>query len=363
MYKFSSKQKSFFRTELLNWSKAFPRALPWVGEKDPYLIWLSEIILQQTRVQQGMPYFEKFKQKYPTVKDLANTPEDDLMKSWEGLGYYSRARNLHFSAKLIANERNGVFPTCYEDIRALKGVGDYTAAAIASFAFDLPYAVVDGNVYRVLSRFFGITDPIDVNKSKKQFAALAQELLADAPPASYNQAIMDFGAVQCTPKSPSCTTCPLQKNCQASQKNMVKNLPVKSKKIVKKTRYFNYLVLNIGTDVLISKREQRDIWRNLYEFLLLETDAMKTQEELVTLASWKTLFPDTSPEINRVSKPFKQQLTHQTIIAQFWEITLNESSFSKIIGYIRINRENLSNFAFPKLFDWYLQDNSLYLDL
>ena len=359
----SPKQKSFFRSQLLDWSRKHPRNLPWAGEKNPYLVWLSEIILQQTRVKQGIPYFEKFKQKYPTVNDLASASEDDLMKSWEGLGYYSRARNLHFSAKFIANELMGHFPSDYDSIRSLKGVGDYTAAAIASFAFGLAYAVLDGNVYRILSRFFGITDPIDTSRGKKNFTALAQRLLPQEVPAKYNQAIMDFGATQCTPKKPNCSICPLHNHCFAFQKDMIHQLPKKSKRITRKTRYFQYILINVEEDILIRKREQNDIWRKLYEFSLLETSSALSQEELLQLDNWKKLFQKNEVKIKHISKPFKQQLTHQQIIAQFWEVELCETSFSKIPGYIRTKRENLSNFAFPKIIDWYLQDNSLYLDL
>ena len=204
--------KHFFTKNLLKWFASHHRPMPWKGEKNPYLIWLSEIILQQTRVEQGLPYFLKFKENYPTVTDLANAPEDEVMRLWQGLGYYSRARNLHFTAKYIAYDLNGEFPNTYTEILKLKGVGAYTAAAISSFAYDLPNAVVDGNVYRVLARYFGIETPIDTTEGKKKFTKLAYELLDKKRPADYNQAIMDLGATQCTPKNPNCKNCPLNKN-------------------------------------------------------------------------------------------------------------------------------------------------------
>ncbi|MEM6964892.1 MAG: A/G-specific adenine glycosylase, partial [Bacteroidota bacterium] len=213
--------KQFFTKQLLRWSETIDRPMPWKGEKNPYLIWLSEIILQQTRVEQGLPYFLKFKANYPTVHDLANAPEDEVMKLWEGLGYYSRARNLHFTAKFISKELNGIFPKNYDSILKLKGVGAYTAAAIASFAYDLPHAVVDGNVYRVLSRFFGIKTPIDTTEGKKQFTQLANELLVSDQAAKYNQAIMDFGAIQCMPKNPLCHECTFQTTCKAFQQKKI----------------------------------------------------------------------------------------------------------------------------------------------
>ena len=246
--------KKTFTKKLLKWFVSNYRPLPWKGEKNPYLIWLSEIILQQTRVEQGLPYYEKFRKKYPTIKDLALAPEDEVMKLWEGLGYYSRARNLHTTAKFISKDLDGIFPKTHKEILALKGVGSYTAAAIASFAYNLPYAVVDGNVYRVLSRYFGIATPIDSTDGKKEFALLAQELLATEKPGAYNQAIMDFGATHCMPKQPKCITCLLNKKCKAFTENRIDILPVKTKKIKKRTRYLNYLIINQGNQVFINKR-------------------------------------------------------------------------------------------------------------
>lgn len=342
----------------MNWYASNHRPMPWKGEKNPYRIWLSEIILQQTRVEQGLPYYERFCKQYPTVTDLANAPEDDVMKLWEGLGYYSRARNLHAAAKYIATALDGVFPTDYEGIQKLKGVGPYTAAAIASFAYDLPYAVVDGNVYRVLSRIFGIQTPIDSTPGKKEFASLAQALLDAAQPGAYNQAIMDFGAVHCTPRQPRCESCSLQAQCSAFAENKVQELPVKTKKISKKTRYFDYWVINCDGAIFLRKRSQKDIWQHLYEFPMVESDAPKELDELLSTQSLL------SPEyFVRGSKPFQQMLTHQKIIARFWEFEVPTTHFIKKEDWMITHRKKLLKFAFPKIIDRYLQDNSLYLEL
>ncbi|CAA6821603.1 MAG: A/G-specific adenine glycosylase (EC [uncultured Aureispira sp.] len=353
-------KKTFFTKKLLEWYHPDERPLPWKAIKNPYFIWLSEIILQQTRVQQGLPYYNKFTQKYPSITDLANAPEDDVFKLWEGLGYYSRARNLHFAAQTVANTHQGVFPTTYADIRALKGVGDYTAAAIASFAYGLPYAVVDGNVYRVLARYFGIKTPIDSTVGKKEFSVLADELLARKQPALYNQAIMDFGATHCTPKTPNCSTCLHQKHCVAFQTDQVGELPVKSKKIKKKDRFFYYLVLNKGTEVYIRKRRGKDIWASLYEFPLIELDKQVEgfflMEALEASSAWKALFENQPVVVKLVSRKYKQTLSHQKINALFLEIEIKPSFFDEKNNMIAIDRKKIKNFAFPKIISNYLED-------
>lgn len=357
------KNKKMFSKKLLEWYAQSERPMPWKGEKNAYFIWLSEIILQQTRVEQGLPYFLKFKAQYPTVKDLANAPEVEVMKLWEGLGYYSRARNLHSAAKFIANDLNGVFPDRYEDILALKGVGPYTAAAIASFAYNLPYAVVDGNVYRVLSRFFGIDEPIDTTRGKKLFSALAQELLTTKKAGVYNQAIMDFGATHCMPKNTKCNNCNLSKKCVAFNDNRVNELPVKSKKIKKRERFFNYLNVQLEENTLITKRTSKDIWQNLYEFPLIESEKLLDKGELKKSTLWETLFQENQVEIIGKSKVFKQQLTHQKIHACFWKISLKKLDKEDENPFIFVDKKELNKFPFPKIIDWYLQDNSLYLEL
>lgn len=358
----STKQK-FFTKNLLDWFKKNDRPLPWKGEKNPYYIWLSEIILQQTRVAQGLPYFEKFKAAFPKVHDLANAPSDEVMKLWEGLGYYSRARNLHFTAKFISSELNGVFPNTYNAILGLKGVGPYTAAAIASFAFDLPHAVVDGNVFRVLSRVFGIKSPIDTTQGKKEFNQLADKLLAKKTPAIYNQAIMDFGATQCVPVKPKCTICPMQENCKAFANNLVGILPIKSKKIKKRDRFFNYLVFKRNDTLILNKRNQKDIWLNLYDFPLVEAEKLLNEEELKQSKVFQKIIGDTSFLIKKSSKPFKQLLTHQKIVAIFWEIELKTALPANDWDFFEVKQKNINNFAFPKIVDLYLKDKSLYLEL
>lgn len=363
----------FFTKNLLAWHAGHHRPMPWKGERNPYLVWLSEIILQQTRVEQGLPYFERFKEAYPTVTDLANAPEDEVMKLWEGLGYYSRARNLHAAAKFIAHELNGSFPNTYEAIRSLKGVGDYTAAAIASFAYDLPHAVVDGNVYRVLSRFFGIETPIDSTAGKKEFAALAQNLLeiAEAPnPKSvirnpkYNQAIMDFGASQCTPAAPKCGTCPMQPHCVAFLEKKTGKLPVKSKKLERRQRFFNYLIINRLGEVFIKKRSEKEIWQNLYDFPLVETEALNDDRHFLTKnKSCQAWLGEADWELRRVSPPQRQELTHQRIVATFWELEVGADFSPKEADWVAVERGNLANFAFPKIVDLYLKQKFLPLEL
>lgn len=355
---------SFFQTQLLEWFHLSHRPLPWKGIKDPYVIWLSEVILQQTRVEQGTPYFLRFVERYPTVQDLAKAPEDEVMKLWEGLGYYSRARNMHSAAQYIVNEHNGHFPDTYEGILALKGVGPYTAAAISSFAYNLPHAVVDGNVFRVLARFFGIDLAIDSSKGKKRFSNLAQHLLDKKAPGRYNQAIMDFGATHCTPKKPLCKDCPLSRNCKALLENRIDVLPVKAKKIQRRTRFFYYLVINDASKVWVRKRIEKDIWKNLYEFPMIETlENKRPVQQIIEDFSFFPLITQGAFEIERVSPPYPQQLTHQKIVGQFVEISLKHSPDLNSFGIKKVERKNLSKFAFPKLIDCYLKDKSLYLNL
>lgn len=353
-----------FRQTLMNWHKDISRPLPWKGIKNPYRIWLSEIILQQTRVEQGLPYYEKFVAAYPKIEDLANAPEDEVLKLWEGLGYYSRAKNMHFTAKFIRDTFGGTFPDSYKDILALKGVGPYTAAAIASFAFNLPHAVVDGNVFRVLARIFGIETATDSTEGKKQFNKLAQQLLDQNQPGAYNQAIMDFGATHCKPKAPACDSCPFQTDCAALKTDQISRLPFKAKKIQKRDRFFNYILLNQGTKVLIHKRTEKDVWQGLYDFPLLETLELLTLETQITQSKvWGKFVGTSDYSFRLVSKPFRQVLSHQRINARFWEFDLPNASPDLEEHYLLIERENISKFAFPKIIDWYLQDKSLYLKL
>lgn len=352
---------NYFRKGLFEWARGIHRPMPWKGEKDPYLVWLSEIILQQTRVAQGLPYFERFKEQYPAVEDLAAAPEDEVMKLWEGLGYYSRARNLHAAAKMVSTHFQGEFPADHQQLLALPGVGPYTAAAIASFAFELPFAVVDGNVFRILSRILGIDTPIDTTAGKKEFSAIAQQLLDQDSPGRYNQALMDFGALQCVPRNPDCDHCPFAQRCEARRKGKVDQLPVKEKKLVKKDRYFHYFILQWQDQLIIRKRTEKDIWRQLYEFPLLETPHLEFADWEHN-ALWKELkldFP--TGTLLRTAGPFRQQLTHQRIVAVFREIAFPGPPSALPEDYLVIDRKNLTKFAFPKLIDCYLRDNSLNL--
>ena len=358
------KKEQYFTEGLLNWYKTSDRPMPWKGERNPYLIWLSEIILQQTRVEQGLPYYERFKAKYPTVIDLANAPEDELMKLWEGLGYYSRARNLHATAKIITTEYKGIFPKDYKTILSLKGVGPYTAAAISSFAYGLPHAVVDGNVYRVLSRFFGIDLAIDSTLGKKEFTKLAQTVLDVTDPGVYNQAIMDFGATYCMPKKPKCQSCNLKNSCVAFQEQAIAKYPFKAKKLKKRSRYFNFLLIEDAKgQLLIEKRIGKDIWQQLYQFPLIEMEAVADEAILREQDLFKCLLESDILENLSPSKPFSQMLSHQKIIATFWKIKVAKYSKVAKSDFKIVSSEELENYAFPRIIDLFLQDKTLYLDV
>ncbi len=324
--------------------------MPWKGEKDPYKIWLSEIILQQTRVEQGLEYYKKFIYTYPTVTKLAFAPIDDVLKLWEGLGYYSRCRNLHHTACYIAFELDGKFPSTYIELLKLKGVGAYTAAAISSFAFNEPRAVVDGNVQRVLSRYFGITTPIDSTNGKKLYADLAQSLIDVDQPASYNQAIMDFGATICKPQQPLCDSCPFIKDCQAYAHDQVRSLPVKEKKLIRKIRYFNYFIIETPSGIMVRKRESKDIWNGLNEFFLVESDA-PLKDPAATIS--KTLSTGVKT-VHQISS-YRQLLTHQEIKGTFYKVNLEEAPEKD--GYNFISREQISRIAFPRIINQFLSEH------
>lgn len=333
-----------FASTLLSWYDSYGRDLPWRQTTDPYRIWISEIILQQTRVAQGYAYYQRFIERFPTVEALAFASSDEVMRQWEGLGYYSRARNLHAAAQQVMEQ--GGFPTDYAGIRKLKGVGDYTAAAIASFAFGLPYAVVDGNVYRVLSRYFGIDTPIDSTCGKRDFAELAQAMLLKKSPALYNQAIMDFGAIQCVPKSPNCAGCPFAGSCVALAEGRVEHLPVKSKKTAVKDRYFSYIIILDESDVYIHRRGEGDIWAGLYEPLLIETPKKASTEEVVPAGF----------NLIAVVEGLKHQLTHRTIHADAYlversDIMKKDNAQGIVLtdDFRKVSISELQNFAAPRL--------------
>ena len=341
--------------KLISWYKKNKRDLPWRNINDAYKIWLSEIILQQTQVIQGLNYYIKFTETFPTVIDLANAPEDKVMRLWQGLGYYSRARNLHTAAKMIKVNHKGKFPNTYESIKELKGVGDYTAAAVSSFAFDLPHAVVDGNVYRVLSRLFNIDTPINSTQGKKEFQLLADELLNKKQPALHNSAMMEFGALWCRPQNPKCEECTLQVHCLAFQNKTVSQLPVKDKKIKIRNRYLHYFVFNYKDNVYIQKRTEKDIWQNLYEFYLIETDEPETPEVLLKNKVLKNLALDF--KVDSITSTKKHILSHQHLYATFYELKINAPLKTKVLQ--KIKRSDLTNYGISQLITKYLSGKSL----
>jgi A/G-specific adenine glycosylase len=345
-------ERTFARL-LLKWNKEKnDRQMPWKGEKDPYKIWLSEIILQQTRVEQGLDYYNKFVKTFPEVRQLAAAPDEKVFKLWEGLGYYTRCRNLIATARYIADELKGKFPDTYESIKSLKGIGPYTASAISSFAFNLPHAVVDGNVFRVLSRIFGIATPIDSTAGKKYFTELAERLLDKGQPGYYNQAIMDFGATVCKPVSPLCSKCPFNKVCIAYQQNKVGLLPVKEKKISIKKRWFYYLVLQYRNQIAISQRTGKDIWQGLYEFPLIEEKESATVRKIIQEAKKMDWIVDRSVDEESISPLYKQQLSHQLIHCRF--ICMHLSKKPKQTGWTWLVPAQLKSYAFPRIINHYL---------
>jgi A/G-specific adenine glycosylase len=345
-------QKNNFTKKLLKWNRdKNSRVMPWKGEKDPYKIWLSEIILQQTRVEQGLNYYNRFVKEFPDIHKLAKTSEKKVFKMWEGLGYYTRCRNLLIIARYISNEKKGRFPASYNEIKNLKGVGPYTAAAISSFAYNLPYAVVDGNVFRVLSRVFGIKTPVDTAKGKKQFAELADELLDKKQPGVYNQSIMDFGALICKPVAPLCSMCPFNDFCFAWLHKSTDTFPVKEKKTRIRHRWFYYLIAEHNSAVYIRQRTYKDIWRHLYEFYLTETSEKKSLNSIDKLVN--QLIPGT-----RMTAPLRvvsQQLSHQLIHAYFIQLQVKKKP-----GFLRnglwVKKNRLKQFAFPGIIREFLKD-------
>ncbi len=339
--------------EIINWYHKHKRCLPWRNTKDPYFIWISEVMLQQTRVSTAILYFNRFVQRFPSLYHLAKADEREVLNLWQGLGYYSRARNLHQAAKTIANKHQGIFPNNYNDILQLKGVGTYTAAAIASFSYNLPYAVLDGNVFRVLSRLFGIETPIDSTKGKRLFSEIATETMGNASPEIYNQAIIEFGALQCTPKSPNCTECPLRETCYACRNHCVLEFPKKSKRIKPKNRYFYYLFLSYENKFAIEKREENDIWKNLYQYPLIETAQERSINQLLKTQNWENILSNTKLSIQSVSHQIIHKLTHQNIKAKIIHLTLHEASKTK--AFIFVSKQEAEQYPFPKLIENHLK--------
>jgi len=343
-------QMETVREALKQWFATHKRDLPWRNTHDPYLIWLSEVILQQTRIDQGLPYYQRFIARFPNVYQLAQAEEEEVLNLWQGLGYYNRARNLHHTAQVIANTYQGQFPADFEGLKKLKGIGDYTAAAISSMAFDQPHAVVDGNVYRVLARLFGITHPVNSTKGKKAFQARAEALLERENPGAFNEALMDFGAIQCKAASPKCGICPLQSYCYAFQHNRVETLPVKTKKIKRKTRYFHYVVLSNADGIVLKQRGADDIWQKLFDFPLKEARQGESinQKEL---ADWLGVPTDTL----QYQKQYKHVLTHQDIIAHFYLVNKKSLDF-KAENFIFVPWEDFSQYPLPRLIDRFCKE-------
>ena len=330
-----------FSNSLLHWYDENRRAMPWRGEKEPYKIWVSEIILQQTRVSQGWEYYLRFIEAFPNVKALAEASQEQVLKIWQGLGYYSRARNMHEAAKTIRSQYHGIFPTHYEEIRALKGIGDYTAAAIVSMAFDLPYPAVDGNLFRIVCRIDGIFDDIQLYSTKRLITQKCDKLMKGCLPGDFNQAMMDFGALQCTPKNPKCDTCPFQSNCYAYRTGTIDALPVKAKKIVMKERYLHYFFFIAKEKTILRQRTGKDIWKGLFDFPMIEATSATSDEVAQYLSKYQ--------HNGNCYWQTKHQLTHQIIHAFFYFIPLPKlPSLQK--GEITVKFKDIPSYPFPKIF-------------
>ena len=351
-------ENSAFTSALITWYREHHRDLPWRQTRDPYKIWLSEVILQQTRVSQGLPYYQAFCRSFPKVSDLARASEQEVLRLWQGLGYYSRARNLHRCAQLIVKEYQGQFPRTYRELISLPGIGDYTASAIASFAYKQATPVVDGNVFRVLSRIFGVRDDIAIPNTRAIFKTLSAELMKHAPADQFNQAIMEFGALQCTPKRPQCSDCPLSTTCYAFANNLQHQFPVKTKKMSARKRYFYYYVLKSGSQLWLKKRTRKDIWQGLYDFMLLESDS---KSDPVDLLAYHMPNPSMMNQmiIGEPSVEYLHKLTHQHINARF--LVIEASSEAAFDGWQQdyelqaYSRSEVHKLPKPILIDNYLK--------
>ena len=343
---------------IYDWFEQYKRDLPWRKTSDPYKIWVSEIILQQTRVNQGHHYYLRFIKKFPTIVVLANAPDDEVLKAWQGLGYYSRARNLHHSAKYIVNGLNNIFPERYTDIIKLKGIGPYTAAAIASIAFNKPYPTLDGNVYRFLSRFYNINEPVNTSKGEKLFLQIAEKILLENNPGMHNQALMEFGALQCIPAKPDCTICPVIQWCIAYKTNKVRELPVKIRSAKQTKRYFLYIYINYNDSVFIKKRIKNDIWKNLYELPVFEEKREIPPEEILKTKDFLKIIGKSKFTVGNISKTYIHLLSHQKIYAKFIHIQL-DTNVDIPEKFIQINKKDIHKFAIPRLIDIFFKDIGL----
>jgi A/G-specific adenine glycosylase len=355
-----SENLQIYSQNMQKWFVENHRELPWRETKDPYKIWISEIILQQTRVSQGYDYYVRFIERFPDIKTLAAADETEVLRFWQGLGYYSRARNLHFAASQIVENFGGIFPENFKNVLKLKGIGVYTAAAICSFAYNQPVAVVDGNVYRLLSRLFNEPAPIDTAGGQKIFTDLAAEILDKQSPSAHNQAIMEFGALQCVPISPDCDHCVLQVYCQAFACKTVSVLPVKANRTKTAERFFNYLIINEKENIFIKKRTEKDIWRGLYDFPLIEGEKIISGDEFLENEQVRNLLQGVENVcISKFSITYKHVLTHRKIFARFFEIEIPQSSKILESQFVKVKRSEISNFPLPRLIDKYLSDYKL----
>ena len=346
---------SFISAQLIDWFESHKRDLPWRGINDPYKIWISEIILQQTRVNQGWDYYTRFIERFPDVKKLADAEEVEVLKYWQGLGYYSRARNLHATAQMIANQLDEKFPEDYSSVLKLKGIGEYTAAAIVSLAWNKPYPVVDGNVFRFISRLLGVNEPIDTGAGKKLFTQIAGRLMNPKYAGVFNQAIMEFGALQCVPASPECNVCPFDEICYAYNSNQVFHFPVKRNKVKTKTRYFHYFHIRFQDYTYLNKRIGKDIWKNLYEFPCIESEESLSFEQLQQTKQFKKLFPEPAHGQYKLAVFGKKHvLTHRILFANFYEVILDKEPESLSI-FTKIHSKEIDIYPIHRLMQFYLE--------
>jgi A/G-specific adenine glycosylase len=339
---------------LIDWYQSNKRDLPWRKTRDPYAIWVSEVILQQTRVAQGLAYYHRFLENFPTVQSLAAAPLDAVMKVWQGLGYYTRARNMHVAAEQVVKEHKGKFPYTYEGLRSLRGVGDYTASAIGAFAFDIPRPAVDGNVYRIMARMFGVFTPIDTPAGQRELYDLSMEVLDKKRPALFNQAIMDFGGTLCTPKNPACGNCPFVDSCYAFRNACIDQLPTKSKKVKVRDRYFTYLMVRYKDFTFIHQRGEKDIWHSLYEFPLIETVKPATLKMLKKTPEWKDWFDKEKLTVLHVSEAMKHMLSHQRLYAQFYILEAKRLPYMLAQNFLQVKIDSVSGYSTPRLIDSYM---------
>ncbi len=343
-----------FKDIIIKWYNENRRDLPWRNTNNPYYIWISEVILQQTRVAQGINYYHRFIEAFPTIKDLAESNIDKVMKVWQGLGYYSRARNMHSAAQQIMIDYEGKLPRSYHELLKIKGLGPYSAGAIASFAYKEVVPAIDGNVYRVISRIYGVFASSEKASGKKEFFNLTMELIDPKHPDIFNQSLLDFGAMQCVPRNPDCINCPFDSICYANRNNLVGQLPVKGKKIATRDRFLNYITIRYKDSTFIQRREAGDIWTSLYEFPLIETNCSVELEVLMTNSSWKDLFGSAKVKILHFSPPIKHPLSHQILYTRFVIVEISKPSYFLKSNYLNVSIPNIQDYSIPKVIDNFL---------